>query len=285
MFVRSLGCACVAAAGLAAVMPIEAQAAAPWWEPVALRGERVVGVQASGRTVIAQTADGRTFRSQNGGEAFAAVSSAGELLTPLVQTGDDVWALSASGTVLHAHGGAPLAADPAAPALGRGARLLAAPAALPGVVVAVSSDGTVWRRAQDATWARSLVLLPSGFPGGVPRVTSVAAFTQPLSGTIYLATDGYSVLNSTDGGDDWFRAGPGMPDNVYALAADSGMRAVFAGTSDGLWIHRLRALPAPPAYRDAALALRWLGIAVVSILAAVAGIAALRGLIPRPART
>jgi hypothetical protein len=114
----------------------------------------------------------------------------------------------------------------------------------------------------------------------VPSVTSVTAFTQPLTGSIYLGTDGYSVLISSDGGDDWIRAGPGLPDSVYGLATDADERAVYAATSDGLWMHVLQRLPSPPAYSDAALLWRWVGIVLVSLASAAAAAFALLRLVP-----
>jgi hypothetical protein len=116
---------------------------------------------------------------------------------------------------------------------------------------------------------------------GVPRVTSVTAFTQPLSDAIYLGTDGYAVLISTDGGDDWIRAGPGLPDSVYALSADSARHAVYAGTANGLWEHVLQQLPSPPAYQDAALVWRWLGIGAITMVAAALTLLGLLRVLPR----
>jgi hypothetical protein len=109
----------------------------------------------------------------------------------------------------------------------------------------------------------------------------VAAFTQPLSEAIYLATDGYAVLISTDGGDDWIRAGPGLPNSVYALSADSGRHSLYAGTADGLWVHVLQELPAPPVYQDAALVWRWIGIGAVTLVAAAITLLAMVRLVPR----
>ena len=89
------------------------------------------------------------------------------------------------------------------------------------------------------------------------------------------------MLISTDGGDDWIRAGPGLPDSVYSLSADSARHAVYAGTSDGLWVHVLQALPAPPAYHDAALVWRWLGIGAVTLVASAAALLGMSRLVPR----
>jgi hypothetical protein len=220
--------------------------------------------------------------SDDGGMTYAPVSGNPPIRPPaILQSGADAWAIDASGRVLHAKGSGALTLDPASPQLGASAHLIAAPAAFPGIVVAVAVDGVVWRRGQDGDWQRALLLLPAGFPHGVPRITDAAAFTQPLSGTVYLGTDGYSVLSSTDGGDDWIRAGPGLPDSVLALTTDSTTHAVYAGTSDGLWVHHLRALPAPPAYHDAALVWRWVGIGLVSLVSALAGAALLLLALPR----
>jgi hypothetical protein len=97
----------------------------------------------------------------------------------------------------------------------------------------------------------------------------------PLSDAVYLATDGYSVLESSNGGDDWIRAGPGLPDHVLALASDDATQSLYAGTDDGLWVHHLRATPAPPTYADAQLRWRWLGIALVTLAAAAVALAGL----------
>src|SRR5207245_1572242 len=181
------------------------------------------------------------------------------------RAGDGVWGLR-GGRVWHGRVGDELAPDPGAPDLGAGAHLLAAPAAAPpGRVVAVSGGGTVWRRNAVGHWDRSLLLLPQGLWSGAPRVTAVAAFATPLSAAISLGTDGYSVLLSQDGGDDWIRAGPGLPDHVLALAADAGSRAIFAGTDDGLWVHHLRSRPAAPSYPGPDLLWRWLAIVALTV--------------------
>jgi hypothetical protein len=276
-----LVCSLAVLAGV--VAPVAAVSAAePWWVPVGLRGIPVDAVSAGGKTVLVRTGSGTTMLSDNGGLSFAPVAGNPPIQAPaVVKSGADRWAIDASGRVLHAIGSGALTVDPGAPQLGASAHLIAAPAAFPGIVVAVAVDGVVWRRGQDGGWQRALLLLPAGFPKGVPRVTGVAAFTQPLSGTVYLGTDGYSVLSSTNGGDDWIRAGPGLPGSVLALTTDAATHAVYAGTSDGLWVHHLRALPAPPAYHDAALVWRWVGIGLVSLAFALAGAALLLVALPR----
>ncbi len=263
---------------------VYAESPAPWWVPVGLRGMAVTTVRAQGATVIARTATGATWLSNDSARTFARVPGDPQVTSPpSVRSGDDTWLINSSGAVLHSRGSGPLRPDPAAPGLGGGARLVAAPAALPGVVVAVAVDGTVYRRS-DGHWARALLLLPESLVHGVPQVTSVVAFTQPVTDTVYVSTDGYAVLLSTDGGDDWIRAGPGLPDSVHALAADDSTRTLYAGASDGLYAHRLQALPAPPAYRDAALVYRWLGTGLVSLLSAIAAGVILRRVI-RPVAT
>lgn len=272
----------VTAATLAAVVrPAPAAAAGAWWSPAGLQGTSIAGVAVSGSAITVRTAAGATLRSTDQGAHFTALPG-NPALPPLgtVVSVGDTWAIDPTGRVLVSVNGGPAVPDPGAPHLGAGARLIAAPAALPGVVVAVATDSTVWRRGQDGDWQRALLLLPQSLVQGAPHVTAVTAFTQPLSTTVYLGTDGYAVLDSTNGGDDWIRAGPGLPDAVHALAADSTTHSVYAATSDGLWVHVLQALPSPPAYHDAALVWRWVGIggvtAVASVLAVLGLLLALR---------
>jgi hypothetical protein len=259
--------------------------AAAWWSPVALQGTSVTRVSAIGDTILVRTGSGATLESTDGGRTFAA-APAGAAFPPagVVTSGTQRWEIDAAGRVVHVANVAQNAqgvVDPGSPDLGRGADLIAAPAALPGVVVAVSTDGTVWRRGQDGDWKQALLLLPASAIQGVPRITSVTAFTQPVSAAIYLGTDGYGVLISTDGGDDWIRAGAGLPDSVTSLSADSARHALYAGTSNGLWEHVLQALPAPPAYHDAALVWRWIGIGAVTLVASAAALLGMIKLVPR----
>lgn len=254
-------------------------AAAAWWSPLGLRGTALRSVTAEGSVVEVVTASGEALRSTDKGAHFSRVAAP---VTPqvVVMSGQYTWSIDVSGRVLRGTGGGPRVPDPRAPELGRGAHLLAAPASLSGVVVAVATDGTVWRRAQDGDWRRALLLLPQSLVQGVPRVTAVAAFTKPVTDSLYIATAGFSVLSSLDGGDDWIRSGPGLPDTVNGLAADNGSRAVYAATSDGLWVHTLQTLPAPARYRDQALVARWLGIGAVTLVASVLAVLALLRLHP-----
>jgi hypothetical protein len=267
---RLLRVTCAVVTALAMLPVAGAAVASAWWTPVGLRGIALTAVAAAGDTITVRTAAGVTVRSGDGGVTFtAAAPPLPPDLPGVAVSGRDTWSIDASGHVLRSQAGGAAERDPGAPLLGRGARLIAAPAGAPGVVVAASVDGTVWRRGQDGDWKTALLLLPTGLPGRIPAVTALTAFAQPLTEAVYLGTDGYSVLVSTDGGDDWIRAGPGLPESVRGLAADAARRSVYAATSDGLWVHRVQAFPAPPVYRDAALAWRWAGIALVALLAAI----------------
>jgi hypothetical protein len=259
-------------------------AASAWWSPVALRGIDITQVSAIGDTILVRTGAGMTLRSNDAGKGFTPASDATLPPTRTVTVGNQAWSIDSSGEVVHQgniDGRGAVVLDPDSPDLGAGADHIAAPAALPGVVVAVATDGTVWRRGQDGDWKQALWLLPQSLIQGAPAVTSVTAFTQPLSEAIYVGTNGYGVLISTDGGDDWIRAGPGLPDSVLALSADSARHAVYAGTPDGLWVHILQELPAPPAYQDAALVWRWLGIGAVTVVAAALTLLGMVRLVPR----
>jgi hypothetical protein len=260
-----------------------ARAAAPWWSQVGLGSAAITRVAAMGDTITARTGAGATLVSSNAGKSFAPAAAVFPP-TGMVTVGNDRWSIDPAGVVLHnadIRKGTAALPDPGAPRLGAGADLIASPGALPGVVVAVGTDGTVWRRGQDGDWKQALLLLPQSLFQGVPRITALTAFTHPLSDAMYLGTDGYGVLISTDGGDDWIRAGAGLPDAVFSLAADSTRRSVYAGTSGGLWVHVLQALPAPPAYSDAALVWRWLGIGAVTLIAATLTLLGMVRLVPR----
>ncbi|HZB98290.1 MAG TPA: hypothetical protein VE219_06800 [Candidatus Sulfotelmatobacter sp.] len=258
----------------------------PWWEPVALRGHKVDEVVVKG-TRIDVRADARFLESLNSGRNFSAISAPDEVLpgacTPrscAARVPDAVWSIE-EGRVYHQAPRGMAKVDQTSPDLGRHAALISATAGPSRVVVAVSDGGNVWRRAATGSWGRSLILLPDTLFTGTPRVTSIAAFDSAVSDTIYLGTDGYAVLISSDGGDDWVRAGPGLPRSVYALAADSASRSVYAGTSDGLWVHHLQRLPAPPVYSDRDLWLRWIGVIAVCAVAALIALIALITLVRR----
>jgi hypothetical protein len=246
----------------------------PWWVPAALGGRRLTAVSESGGVIRVTTAEGGALESADGGATFSAAATPPATGAADVHSGTDEWLIRA-GTVLHATGGGSPAPDPAAPDLGAGAHLIAAPVSEPGVVVAVSDAGVVWRRTVTGDWGRALVLLPRSVIGGTPAITDLTAFTAAPPGggapvSVYLATDGYAVLATQNGGDDWFRDGPGLPDSVLGLAAAPELSAVFAATDDGLWVHHLRVLPGVPQYPapDLTARQRWiLGITVATCLA------------------
>jgi hypothetical protein len=255
--------------------PAPARASTAWWQPLAFGGMRVSAVSAAAGRLVVDTPGGR-FLSTNQGSTFTATTDALSPPLPVLSAGT-TWDIR-NGTVLTGTGlrGAAEHPDPGAPYLGAGAHLLAAPAAVPGTVVAVGSDNHVWRRSPSGSWATAFIPLPAGGLSGTPRVTALAAFTQPLTTAVYMGLDGYGVLLTQDGGDDWIRADPGLPENVLGLTTDSAAKALYAATD------HLQSFPAPPAYTDSQLYLRWLGIAAVALAATIAALLALRRLFPRP---
>ena len=272
------------ASRLAAVVPALVMLAAPasvhaassWWQPLAFIGQRVSAVTATpGRLTV--TTGSMTQVSTDGGRTFHLPGPPSVPAAP-GSTGATLWEIR--GGVVYTGAAEPTVPDPGAPFLGAGASLIAAPAALEGVAVAVGTDNHVWRRAPTGRWATSFILLPAGGVSGVPRVTALAAFTRPLSGAVYMGTAGYGVLLSEDGGDDWIRADPGLPADVLGLAADASTRAVYAATDGGLYVHHLQAFPAPPVYQDASLYLRWLGMGLVGLVATMAAVFGLRRALP-----
>jgi len=155
-----------------------------------------------------------------------------------------------------------------------GVQFIAGPAALPGVAIAAGESG-IWRRDATGQWQRSLILLPQGLLTGPPAVTAVVAFSQPLTESIYLATNGQGVLITRDGGQTWIRDDLGLPEDVLSLAPSSSQKTLYAFTDQGLWVHHLQPTPAPPSYPQQDLLLRWLAILLVSVVAGVAGVAVL----------
>ena len=238
----------------------------PWWAPVAFQGHAVTAVRAdSGQITMAVDGAG-VQQSSDGGRTWQPVPS--QHTVPPAQQGEwqvrdgRVGRVDVTG-IWHEDPGSPHMAQPTT----AGREPVAALVAHDGLVVAIDVDNVVWRRSGDGGWARALLLLNQDALHGPPRPTGISTFTEPLSDAVYLATDGYSVLESTDGGDDWVRGGPGLPDGVLAITTDSPRRAVYAATRDGLWVHHLRATPRPPVYRGEDLTVRWVGIAAVCVVA------------------
>jgi hypothetical protein len=253
-------------------------ASEPWWVRVAFAGRAVGEVHASGGTITTLVPGLGQQQSSDGGRTWQPPAPGTNPPVPKTPR----WRV-ADGRVEQRDAGGTWRADPGSPQMGGQPGLLAAPASLDGVVVAVDRDNVVWRRGGDGHWARALLLLPQDLASAPPRITAAVAFdTVPLSNTVYMGTEGYAVLISADGGDDWIRAGPGLPDSVNGLATDATDQAIYAATPDGLWVHHLRAFPAPPSYTDATLHWRWLGIALVTLLGSAAAVVGLlRVLQPR----
>lgn len=260
-------------------LPPRAHAAQAWWQPLAFAGQRVDSVSTAPGRLLVHIAAGYEV-STDGGRTFSPIGAAPTAATVLA-SGGVAWDIR-DGVVLTGRSADALHPDPSAPFLGTSAHLIAAPAAAPGVVVAVGSDNHVWRRDPSGRWATSFILLPAGGLSPPPQVTALAAFTTPLSLAVYMGTDGYGVLLTQDGGNDWTRADPGLPENVLGLATDEPARSLYAATDQGLLVHQLQTIPAPPVYHDSALLLRWLGIALVALLASVAAVVSLRLALPRP---
>ncbi|GAC1338266.1 MAG: hypothetical protein NVSMB29_03820 [Candidatus Dormibacteria bacterium] len=245
-----------AAAAPAPPTPAAARPPASWWQRVAFAGQRITAVEVDGSSLVVRTDRGRRHLSQDGGDSFASLSGGG---------------------FAGPRASCPIKLRSPEPLL-----QCAAPAGLPGVLLGVDAEGGVWRRTTAGSWSRSLLLLPQGGLRPAPRVTAITAFSGPATtDTVYLGTDGYSVLETTDAGDDWLRGGPGLPDRVFALAADSKRQTLYAGTADGLWRHRLQPLPAPPRYVAADLLYRRLATALVTLLAIGAGLAGMRVVLGR----
>jgi hypothetical protein len=241
---------------------------------------RVSAVSVVQGTLIVDTPSGR-FASTNRGGTFTVTSGASPQSLPVVSAGT-TWDIR-NGTVMTGTVTSTEHPDAGAPFLGAGAHILAAPAAASGVVVAVGTDNHVWRRAQSGTWATAFIPLPAGGLSGAPPVTSLAAFTQPLSVAVYMGVDGYGVLLSNDGGDDWIRADPGLPQSVLDLATDPAAKALYAATDHGLYVHHLQTFPKAPVYPNPEIYRDWLGIAAVALAATLMALLVLRRLLPRPA--
>jgi hypothetical protein len=271
---RLLVAAPLAAMGLASAAAVPAQAAGPWWQLVAFPGQTVSRVAVVQGRVTALVGGEAMVQAASG---FVAAAAPPPPAPATVTTGSRTWSISPTGRVMVTEDGRAPSPDPGSPALGSGAHLIAAPLAVPGFVVAVSTGGTVWRRDPSGGWAVSLALLPATLLTGTPAVTSIAGFhTDAVSGVVSIGTTGYGTLLTSDNGDDWVRADPGLPDDVLSLAADASgaAPAIWAGTSQGLYVHRLQALPSIPNYSGGSLTGKWL-----ITLALCLGVIVLAGLV------
>ena len=271
---RLLVAASLAAMALISAAAMPAQADGPWWQLVAFPGQTVTRVAVVQGRVTALVGGAVMVQS---GSGFVAAAAPPPAAPATVTAGSRTWSINAAGEMMVAEGGGAARRDPGGPELGPGAHLIAAPLAVPGFVVAVSAGGTVWRRDPSGAWSVSLALLPATLITGTPAVTSIAGFnTVAASGVVYIGTAGYGTLLTSDGGDDWVRADPGLPDDVLSLAADaSGIApAIWAGTSQGLYVHRLQAEPTIPNYSGGSLTGKWLiTIALGLVVIALAGVA------------
>jgi hypothetical protein len=260
-----------------------APGAEPWWVPMAFSGHSVTDVRVESGQITVQVDGLGQQQSDDGGRTWQPHVGPSGVAPPSA----GAWQVR-NGRIGHVDATGTWQLDPGSPQVTQPSTAGHSPVtALPGdtgQVVAVDTDGVVWRRGGDGAWARALLLLPEDAIHGPPKVTGVASFTKALSAAVYLATDGYAVLLSTDGGDYWVRGGPGLPDGVLAIATDSTNRAVFAGTRDGLWLHHLQPTPAPPAYAPQDLRSRWSGIVAVCLAAAVLAVVGMLRLM-RPAYT
>jgi hypothetical protein len=273
---RLLVVAPLAAVFLASAAAIPVRADAPWWQLVAFPGQTVSRVAVAQGRVTALVGGAAMVQTASG---FVATAAPPSPAPATVTTGSRTWSIDAAGEVLVAEAGGAPRRDPGSPGLGPGAHLIAAPLAIPGFVVAVSTGGTVWRRDPSGGWSVSLALLPATLITGTPAVTSIAGFnTDTVSGVVYIGTAGYGTLLTSDDGGDWVRADPGLPDDVLSLAADpSGAApAIWAGTSQGLYVHRLQAIRSIPNYSGGSLTGKWiitivlcLGVIVMAGLALV----------------
>lgn len=258
---------------LLAPLTVRAQAAAePWWVPLAFAGQTVSSVRVENGQIAVDVSGGPQKQSSDGGRTWQPTFER-HGITRAPQQG--VWQVR-DGRVGRLDAGGAWHLDPGSPhvdvAATAGHASVAAVPGADGLVVAVDVDGVVWRRDAQGHWDRALLLLNQDALHGPPRITGIAAFTAPLTSAVYLATDGYSVLESSDGGEDWVRANPGLPDGVLAIATDDARRAVYAATADGLWVHHLQPTPAPPVYSPQNLTWRWLATAAVSVAAAGAAL-------------
>lgn len=157
---------------------------------------------------------------------------------------------------------------PGAPRFDRDTRALAELS--DGVVLVAEPGGLVWRGA-GRKWTLAFQLLPSGGLAGVPQATALAA--DGVS-SAYLATDGFGTLLTPDGGYTWYRAAPAA-DSISSLATVGPVFAtrahglVVAVSSRAVFLHRLQALPAPPAYSPSGQTAELLGTAAVTVISAL----------------
>jgi hypothetical protein len=192
-------------------------------------------------------------------------------LTAPVAAGQPFWVVAANGNLLRlGRDGELLLSSQGAPHLGTHPVLVELG---DGVVLAGGRSGLIWGLYQGG-WQPVFQLLPYGGIGGVPDLTAMISDGPTAA---YLATAGFGTLLTPDGGYTWYRAAPAAAD-VQALATIGPVFAsrpsglVVAATPQGLFLHHLQALPAPPTYQGASLKGQILGTAGVTVGAAALAI-------------
>ncbi len=207
-----------------------------------------VGHRRSGEQVVVTTAR-RATCPLDGGRTFqpAAPATAATLKEPAGRRCGRSTAAPSS----PAPSGGPLAPDPRSPFLGESAHLIAAPAALPGVAVAVGSDNHVWRRSASGQWATSFILLPAGGAGRHPA-GDLARRLHPAAER--RRVHGHGRLRRAAQPGRWRRLDPRRPGPARERARP-GHRLVHARRctrppTRGCSCTTCRRCPAPPVYRD-----------------------------------
>lgn len=134
-------------------------------------------------------------------------------------------------------------------------------------------------------WTTSLFLLPQGGVVGPPAITGMVAMPH-LSTAVWVATNGYGVVTTPDGGQSWEWTSDGLPLDVTALAADPARGSIIAATPQGLFVHHLSEQPAPPVYTSATSRRDTLIVIAITLASTLLGALALwtasRRLIPGP---
>ena len=253
--------------GAALLTATAVSAAPPFWEPAGLQGQAVSSVTVG--------TDGSVLAATTAGPEYTSRSSAWQREVPSTFVPEEPapgWTLGSGGKPHYL--GREIAQ---APSLNSGT-VLAAPVSLPGEVMALDPQGHLWAGSSGGAWSQPLLLLPDTLWTGTPRITGVTAFTRGSDApqAVYVSTAGFGVLISEDAGVDWLRADTGLPRDVSGIAADPTDASVWAATSDGIWVHRVAPLPAPPLYTDSAYWARVAGIIAVVVAGLGVAFAALR---------
>src|SRR5487761_1151576 len=236
-----------------------------WLSPVAGVPQALAVSTAAGQLAVASSRGlfsgrlGRRLELVAPGDAMAVLAPAAPGLDWVALVGGRLWLRApASGWIR----------SPRAPVFARKTRALAELAS--GLLLVGEPGGLVWRGSASA-WERVFQVLPYGGLGGVPQVTAAAADGPSAA---YLATDGFGTLLTPDGGYSWYRAAPANS----AIAALATVGPVFSArprgfviavSRQGVYLHRLQALPQPPTYTPTNQAAELEGTAAVTLGAAL----------------